>query len=293
MTINKILRYLFIVLPVCLLVYSCGKKDTGTDAIVNFSILVSGDSVTFTNLTTGAKSYKWDFGDGASSSDASPVHVYPGKGKYVPTLYATATNGAVLQGSTVIHISKTSPIKLTDNTLSDWDTISVNTYTSSAAGGSFKKAKFDYDANYVYFYFEMNATVADGNIFDFYLDDDDNAATGLTTGLFTSGGYDELLEGQLLLNQNTAPIPMTPYTHTGAQTAFSFNPLSITDYFTIGTVVQDGAILKFEGRLDRSKLSLTGAAMRLGVTATKSDWSVTLGTLPDANTDSYLLNLPD
>ena len=293
MTINKTFRSICLLLTVSLLVFSCKKKNSGTDAIVDFSILVNGDSVTFTNLTTGAVSYKWDFGDGTSSTDASPVHVYPGKGKYVPTLYATIAGGGVLNGSTVIHIAKTSPIRLNDNTLSDWDTISVNTYTSGSGGGSFIKAKFDYDANSVYFYFEMTATVADGNIFDFYLDDDDNPATGLTTGLFTSGGYDELLEGQLLLNQNTAPIPMTPYVHTGAQSAFSFSALSVTDYFVVGTIVQDGSVLKFEGSLDRSKLSLTGAAMRLGVTATKSDWSVTLGTLPDQDTDSYLLNLPD
>lgn len=275
------------------LIEACKKEQAMPAPTIDFSIQVSGDTVRFTNLTSGATSYKWDFGDGDSSSEENPMHIYPGKGKYVPTLYATAKDGTVADGSTVIHISKTSPIRLDDNTLSDWDTLSVNVYTSSAAGGSFVRAKFDYDANSVYFYFEMKTTVSAGDIFDFYLDTDDNPATGLLTGTFTGGGYDELIEGQMLLNQSTAPIPFVPYQHTGGQNDFSFSSLTLSDFFKIGTVVQDGATLKFEGSLDRSKLNFTGAAIRIGVQATKSDWSLTLGSLPDINTDSYLLNLPE
>ncbi|MGF7232804.1 PKD domain-containing protein [Arachidicoccus sp.] len=287
-------KYLpIILLFTCFSINACKKDTIGIAPTIDFSIQVSGDTVRFTNLTTDAKSYKWDFGDGDSTSEENPMHIYPGKGKYVPTLYALSQNGVEAQGSTVIHISKTSPILLNDNTLSDWDTLSANVYTSSPAGGNFIKAKFDYDANNIYFYFEMRATVADGNIFDFYLDADNNAATGLLTADFTGGGYDELLEGQILLNQSTAPIPLAPYVHTGAQNAFSFNGLTISDFFKIGTVVQDGAILKFEGRFDRNKLNLTGPAIRIGIITTKSDWSATLGSLPDPSTDSYLLNLPE
>lgn len=287
---TKYLTILFILMSV---LDACKKEQAAPSPTINFSIQVNGDTVRFTNLTTGATSYKWDFGDGDSSTDESPMHIYPGKGKYVPTLYATSQDGAVANGSTVIHISKTSPIRLDDNTLSDWDTLSVNVYNSSPAGGSFIQGKFDYDANSIYFYLEMKATVSDGNIFDFYLDVDNNPATGLLTGTFTGGGYDELIEGQMLLNQSTAPIPFAPYQHTGAQNDFSFSSLSLSDFFKIGTVEQDGAVLKFEGSLDRSKLNLTGAAIRLGIQATKSDWSATLGSLPDIDTDSYLLNLPE
>ncbi len=291
---NLSYKYLSIVfLLICFATNACKKEAIGTTPTIDFSIQVSGDTVRFTNLTSDAKSYKWDFGDGDSSTEENPMHIYPGKGKYVPTLYAVAQNGAQAQGSTVIHISKTSPILLNDNTLSDWDTLSVNVYTSSPAGGNFIMGKFDYDANNIYFYFEMKATVAEGNIFDFYLDADNNASTGLLTGDFTGGGYDELLEGQLLLNQSTAPIPLAPYVHTGAQNAFSFDAMTLSDFFKIGTVVQDGAILKFEGSFDRNKLNLTGPAIRIGIITTKSDWSATLGSLPDPSTDSYLLNLPE
>jgi PKD domain-containing protein len=272
---------------------ACKKNQSGPQPTVNYSIAVSGDTVSFTNLTTGASTYKWDFNDGTTSTDKNPVHVYPHKGKYVPTLYAISASGVSAEGSTVIHISKTSPIRLNDNTLSDWDTLTANVYISGTGGGSFRKAKFDYDASYVYFYIEMNATVADDNIFDFYIDADNSASTGLLVSMFTSGGYDILLEGQMLLPLATAPIPFAPYTHTGAQTAFSFASLSVSDFYAIGTVVQAGPLLKFEGKIDRTKLGLTRSATRIGIVSTSSDWSTQLGTLPDQNTDSYLLNMPE
>ncbi|MFT3678928.1 MAG: PKD domain-containing protein [Ferruginibacter sp.] len=55
----------------------------------------AGESVNFTNTSTGsgALSYKWDFGDGKSSAEASPVHVYDTKGTYTATLTTTSSDG--------------------------------------------------------------------------------------------------------------------------------------------------------------------------------------------------------
>ena len=38
--------------------------------------------MTFTNTSTAAKSYSWDFGDGNTSGQAAPVHTYSAQGKY-------------------------------------------------------------------------------------------------------------------------------------------------------------------------------------------------------------------
>jgi hypothetical protein len=39
-----------------------------------------------------------------------------------------------------------------------------------------------------------------------------------------------------------------------------------------------GGLLEFEGRINRSKIArLTGKGFKIGITATKSDWSVLLG----------------
>jgi PKD repeat protein len=106
---------------------------------VFYSVEVNGNDVTFTKQSTGAISYKWDFGDGTQSTDESPTHTYPGKGKYVPTLYATSSDGMTAEASTVLHISKTSPVKLDDHSLADWDTITTNMVVGGADAGNFIK----------------------------------------------------------------------------------------------------------------------------------------------------------
>jgi hypothetical protein len=47
--------------------------------------------VTFTNTSTGASAYSWDFGDFTNSSTSAPTHAYAANGSYTVTL--TAING--------------------------------------------------------------------------------------------------------------------------------------------------------------------------------------------------------
>ena len=268
--------------------YSCEKDKAQPVVDVIYTVAVDGLNVTFTNETKGAVSYKWDFGDGATSTEAGPEHTYPSKGKFVPTLYVTTADGATYEGSTVLRISKGSPVKLDDNTLADWDTLNNSVITSGAGGGIFKKVKFDYNGEYIFFYIEMASKKTNGDIFDFYIDSDNNPATGLITGLFTNAGMDVLIEGAMLNDW------FDLFYHTGEQTAFSFNPQSVSDFYKIGTVTESAGILKFEGRITRSKIKgLTGKGFKIGIAATKNDWSATLGTAPDSNTAAFFVDTSD
>jgi PKD repeat protein len=48
--------------------------------------------VTFTNTSSGANSYQWDFGDGSPTSTAtSPIYAYPTPGTYTVQLIAINT----------------------------------------------------------------------------------------------------------------------------------------------------------------------------------------------------------
>lgn len=58
----------------------------------NFSYNKSGLTVTFSNSSTNASSYKWEFGDGQTSTTANPSHIYSTYGTYNVTL--TAYNGS-------------------------------------------------------------------------------------------------------------------------------------------------------------------------------------------------------
>ncbi|MBN4051355.1 T9SS type A sorting domain-containing protein, partial [bacterium AH-315-M05] len=54
--------------------------------------LSEGGIVQFTNNSSGASSYQWDFGDGVSSFDQSPWHKYDSTGNYTITLIALNSN---------------------------------------------------------------------------------------------------------------------------------------------------------------------------------------------------------
>jgi gliding motility-associated-like protein len=50
-------------------------------------------AVQFTNTTTGSVSWHWDFGDGSTSTEANPKHVYTAFGNYTVKLIVTGING--------------------------------------------------------------------------------------------------------------------------------------------------------------------------------------------------------
>lgn len=60
-----------------------------------FSFNADELKVDFTNTSTGADSYEWDFGDETISQEENPTHTYAGPGTYAVTLKAiSGTNSA-------------------------------------------------------------------------------------------------------------------------------------------------------------------------------------------------------
>jgi hypothetical protein len=268
---------------------SCKKDKTEIKTDLLYEVEVDGPTATFTVKTEGVTGYKWDFGDGESSTDAKPTHTYPGKGKYVPTLTASV-NGKSVEASTVLRIAKTSPVKINDNTLDDWATVTQNVIPLGPDKGVFNNVKMDYDGNYVYLYGEMARKKSDADIFDIYLDSDNNAGTGLLTGTFTDGGYDVLMEGQLL----TAGVDIYYFLGADQNNFGNFKVQSISEAYTVGTVKDEGGVVKFEVRIARGKLTgLTGSGLRIAIQAIKNDWSVTLGNAPDEGTSSFFMDMSE
>ncbi|TDQ76344.1 PKD domain-containing protein [Sphingobacterium yanglingense] len=279
---------LLLFLLVSVVFHACKEDNYIPQTDLLYDVTVDGATATFTIKTEGVSNYEWDFGDGQKSTDANPVHTYPGKGKYVPTLRALVS-GKTTEASTVLRIAKTSPIKIDDSTLDDWDNVTKDIIPLGTDKGVLNMVKMDYDGNYIYLYVEMVGKKSDAAIFDIYMDSDNNPGTGLLTGTFTAGGYDILLEGQLL----TTGVDIF-YHNSNDQNAFSFAQQSIADAYKVGTVKEASGVIKFEMRIARGKLKgLTGQGMRIGLQAIKNDWSETLGSAPNVGSSSYLLDMSE
>ncbi|MFA7056960.1 MAG: PKD domain-containing protein, partial [Candidatus Cloacimonadales bacterium] len=66
-----------------------------SEFIVNQRVVSLGNSIDFTNLAIGATDYLWEFGDGNSSTEESPLHTYEQIGTYTVSLTCLSTLGSV------------------------------------------------------------------------------------------------------------------------------------------------------------------------------------------------------
>ena len=70
-------------------------KPTASFTIPNYDACNNSKTLSFTNTSTNATSYVWDFGDGATSSATSTTHSYTFLGTYIVKLFATNASGCV------------------------------------------------------------------------------------------------------------------------------------------------------------------------------------------------------
>ncbi len=73
---------------------SCGKPIADFTYITEQSIAPA--TIQFDNLSKDAKSYLWDFGDGNTSTETAPSHVYRSSGNYTVQLKATKGANSVI-----------------------------------------------------------------------------------------------------------------------------------------------------------------------------------------------------
>ncbi|MCB0478866.1 MAG: T9SS type A sorting domain-containing protein [Crocinitomicaceae bacterium] len=71
------------------------------DPVAGFTWSSSYVTGIFTNTSTGADSYLWDFGDGSTSTLENPLHVYSWKGDFVVTLTVTGECGTAVFTDTI------------------------------------------------------------------------------------------------------------------------------------------------------------------------------------------------
>lgn len=78
------MKRIAIILLTCCALMACNKIDVD----FNYSPTEprAGQAVSFNNISTGGEEWAWNFGDGGTSSNKSPVYTYKNPGTYIVTL---------------------------------------------------------------------------------------------------------------------------------------------------------------------------------------------------------------
>lgn len=282
---------------------ACDKDDDEDDtpaAITGealFSFVADGKTVTFTNESdvSGVVSYAWDFGDSNTSTEKDPVHTYELKGDYNVTLTVTDAQSGTHPISTSVKVDKKTRINLTDNSFADWDAVTEAEFIVNCGdnSGTVIATKFDYDANYIYSYTEMEGTLDD--IFTMFMDVDANLPTGFTSFLWPLAGNEYLLQGQV----TNSEIWLECYEYTGPggdDWSWEFKELP-EGFFVIGNVTEDAGIVKFEMGYSRELIpGFSNDQVKLGIYISDAGWAE-VGFAPDKmeeegeETDSFLIDM--
>lgn len=78
-------------------IFSCTKEEDKPQPNASFTAskttVFIGEEITFTNTSTNSTSYIWSFGDGTTSTEASPIKSYTSAGAFTVTLVAKGEGG--------------------------------------------------------------------------------------------------------------------------------------------------------------------------------------------------------
>ncbi|MBN1986911.1 MAG: PKD domain-containing protein [Prolixibacteraceae bacterium] len=139
---KKLIYYLLFsqIAGIMLLFYSCNEETDRPVFPLSAEIFhsVKDKQVAFTALTHSAVAWSWDFGDGQTSTEQNPVHIYNEGGYYVATLTATDTEGNSVTNEVNLAIALTPYALLTgDHTQPDYDGKTWKLTADHSSGGDY------------------------------------------------------------------------------------------------------------------------------------------------------------
>lgn len=274
----KKIKFFYYIMALSLFL-GCGSDDTEVISdggiIADFSFTVDGNDAslfTFTNLSQGATSYRWDFGDlNFYCEKENPSYRYTKAGGEIEvTLTAMNESGEAYVTKTII-----APVVLNidiaiDGDFNDWAEVPV-VYDESTSGAlTMQKIKMWGGGDYVNVYIEGNASMK-MEVVDLYINADGNSSTGLLSWQWpASSGADFLVEGAFL-NNDWGDL----YSHNDPNGGWGWDWLNSTDSFitSSGVVVVDAQTSALEFRIPKSALGSLGSTIGLAISELNSGWA--------------------
>ena len=174
--------FLAVVILGAITMVSCKKEESKPAPVSSFTFEIDDKTVTFTNTSTDATTYSWDFGDeSALSTETNPVHVYEAYGDYDVRLTATGDGGEQITKVT-ISVVKEWPAIAIDGDFSDWDAVESFYSGYGDASGTLTEAKVTSEASgsklYIYVKGTLNSAYP---VIQIMINADGDETTGWTT----------------------------------------------------------------------------------------------------------------
>jgi len=261
-----------------LITVSCKKEGESNATKAVFSYIADGFKVNFTNFSTNASEYTWDFGDQSTGSILSnPLHVYSKKGQYLVTLTATNKIETSTFIDTVLIIGPN--IKI-DGDFTDWAYVEYTHENEAGTGGTLLAVKTFASSGYLNFYLEGTADFKLA-VIDIYLDTDNDPETGLKSWMYPAGsGADFLCEGSVPDDWGDV------LAHVGPGNDWNWNAL-----FSFGDMIKFSEFKNNNGRkaiefsISRANLGTLTKFVNFAIVESNSGWSE-IGAIPLDQTDN-------
>jgi PKD repeat protein len=275
----KKLRFLYYFIAVSLLA-SCGTDDNEAGSnggiVADFSFTVDENDAslfTFTNLSKGATSYRWDFGDlNFYCEKENPRYRYTKAGGEIEVTL-TAMNESGQENYVTKTISAPVVLKVDiaiDGKFNDWAEVPVVYDESGSGANTMQKIKMWGGGDYVNVYIEGNTSMK-MEVVDMYINADANSSTGLLSWQWpVSSGADFLIEGAFL-NNSWGDL----YKHNDPSGGWGWAYLNSADSFikSSGVINVDAQTNAIEFRIAKSKLGSLGSYIGLAITEMNGGWT--------------------
>jgi len=272
------------------LIVSCGPDDeaSSNDALAaDFSFTNDESLFVFTNLSEGATSYRWDFGDLSFYCEReNPTYRYVTVGGEIEvTLTAMDGNGNETYITKTVIAPEILDVEIEiDGNFDDWQEVDFLYEEPDAV--SMQKIKIWGKGDNISVYLEGN-TAMQMELVDMYINSDGDSSTGFLSWQWPEGsGGDFLFEGPLL-----SASWGSFYQHTDPAGGWGWSALagSATNMYSSGIVSVDSETNAIEFSIPKTQFGSLGSTIGFAFSELTSGWAA-VGAFPTVTGTSKYVN---